>query len=86
MKGHGFKSWLGPYSNVITGCLKVYAIQIAVWREQVLDGLKVMRLCLNAHEMDDCIGWSGGLSDILFKLPHSLAGFDFKSALHLCVT
>lgn len=34
----------------------------------------------------DSIGWSGGLSDILLKLPHSLAGFDFKSALHLCVT
>jgi hypothetical protein len=42
-------AWLYGYPNVITGCLKVYAIKIAVWREQVLDGLKVMKFCLDAH-------------------------------------
>ena len=48
-------AWLYGYPNVITGCLEVYAINIAAWSEQVLDRLKVMKFCLNAHGMDALI-------------------------------
>jgi len=42
-------AWLYGYPNVITGCLKVYAIQITVWREEVLDSLEMKEFCFNAH-------------------------------------
>ncbi|MNF99728.1 hypothetical protein D3C84_826410 [compost metagenome] len=43
------RPWRFVYPNVVTGCLKVYAIEVAVWREDVLDGLEVKELCFNAH-------------------------------------
>lgn len=38
-------AWLYGYPNVITGCLEVYAIKIAVGREQVLEGDEVLLEC-----------------------------------------
>lgn len=41
--------WRFALSNFITSCLKVDAIEVAVWRKEVLDGLKVKELCFGSH-------------------------------------
>ena len=35
------RPWRFVLSNLITGCLKVYAIEVPLWRDEILDCLEV---------------------------------------------